>query len=444
MNNVISLELNELNFEFIQRYIAAGKLPNFARLLERYTLFETVAESGYPDLEPWIQWPTVYTGKAFADHGVFRLGDIVGSGHEQIWELLEKRGVSVGAISPMNAENRCRHADFFVPDPWTVTQVTGDAGLQELAGLIAAAVNGNATPGSGPGDGKIARKLAPYLLRYSRMLAYPQYLHVLWYARRYKWAKAAFLDRFLADLFMKQRRQHGTQFASLFLNAGAHIQHHHMFESDVYEGEQENPAWYSTAKMDGVDPLLFIYDLYDHVLGDMLALPDTRLLVTTGLSQKPNAHTIYQYRFNRHADTLARLGVTDFEVVPRMSRDFLLTFEDDEATKRAARRMAQVRCRENPLFTVEERNRSLFCQIAYFGPSDGLREVIVDGQTQDLEQAVSLVSIENGIHRTIGYHIDTGILAGERGANPQIPLTEVFHQMLACFPADTKALSLAA
>jgi hypothetical protein len=216
-----------------------------------------------------------------------------------------------------------------------------------------------------------------------------------------------------------------------------------MFESTVYDGEQENPLWYSTAKADGVDPLFFCYDLYDHILGDMMALPDTRLLVSTGLSQKPNARTIYQYRFNHHADTLRVLGVEDFVAVPRMSRDFLLEFTNEEATTRAAQRMNTIRCQGDPLFTVEVRDRSLFCQIGYFGPQEGLRDVIVDGRTENLEQTVSLVSIENGIHRTIGYHVDTGI--GKGVANARIPLTEVFERMRACFPDPLgSSVSLAA
>ena len=34
---------------------------------------------------------------------MFRLGDVVNTDIEQIWERLERRGLSVGAISPMNA-----------------------------------------------------------------------------------------------------------------------------------------------------------------------------------------------------------------------------------------------------------------------------------------------------------------------------------------------------
>ena len=64
----------------------------------------------YEHLEPWIQWVTAHTGLDFAEHGVFRLGDIVARDLPQIWEQLEEKGLRVGAICPMNAKHRLKDA----------------------------------------------------------------------------------------------------------------------------------------------------------------------------------------------------------------------------------------------------------------------------------------------------------------------------------------------
>src|SRR5688572_24064360 len=126
MHPVLLLELNEVSFDYVRAYIERGELPTFKYLLDTYGCSETTSEERYEELEPWIQWVTVHTGKALAEHGVFRLGDIGRlNGVEQIWERLEReRSVRVGAISPMNAENRISRG-FFVPDPWTSTPATG-------------------------------------------------------------------------------------------------------------------------------------------------------------------------------------------------------------------------------------------------------------------------------------------------------------------------------
>ena len=62
-------------------------------------------ENNYRLLEPWVQWVTVYTGKTFNEHKVFRLGDIVNNPKlSQLFEELETKEVSVGAVSPLTQE----------------------------------------------------------------------------------------------------------------------------------------------------------------------------------------------------------------------------------------------------------------------------------------------------------------------------------------------------
>lgn len=420
---LVSLELNELSFDLVREYCARGKLPVFARLLREHTLFETVAEAAHPLLEPWIQWPTVYSGKSYAEHHLFRLGDAVDSRHPQVWEILEAEGVSVGAVSPINARNGCRQADFFIPDPWTVTAVSGEEPLVRLHAIVRDAVNANAHDRRGALA--LGRSLLPFLVKYASPRSASEYARILGCAARHKWARAVFLDRFLADLFLNLRARKCTQFASLFLNAGAHIQHHYFYDAAVYDGEGRNPDWYSGLRPRGIDPLLFVYEAYDRILADMLALPDTRLLVTTGLSQRPNPDCIYQYRFKDHCSSLAKLGIAGGHVVPRMSRDFLIEFESEVEARAGERRMAELSCAGEPLFAVENRGNSLFCQIAYFGPAEAFADI-------GLADQVTLVSIENGIHQTKGYHLDTDVAAGA-GASQSIPLAEIFWKMRSAF-----------
>src|SRR3546814_16922106 len=103
-------------------------------------------------------------------------------------------------------------------------------------------------------------------------------------ATQYKWAKAAFLDRLLTDMTFSLMRKHRPDYVSLFLNAGAHIQHPHMYDSAIYPDYRSNPGWYSKAPQTDVDPLLFIYEVYDEIVPHAMALPDTTLLIPTGLS----------------------------------------------------------------------------------------------------------------------------------------------------------------
>ena len=69
---------------------------------------------------------------------------------------------------------------------------------------------------------------------------------------------------------------------------------------------------------------------------------------------------------------------------------------------------------------------ALFCQIGLFRTFEAFASVEQDGRTFDLTKEVALVSIENGLHRTIGFHIDTAISARGNGEIKTIPLTDIF------------------
>jgi hypothetical protein len=423
--SVISLELNELNFHFVEKFVAAGELPHFARLLRETQLFETDAEKSYPHLEPWIQWPTVYTGMTFAQHQIFRLGDAVNHGHRQIWEDLEAHGVSVGAVSPMNAPNRCANPDFFLPDPWTETPLTAPPRVAKLFELVRTVVNNNAA--GNLSVAKLGRELLPLAFPFVNKKQLPSYLPILKKAVKYKWAKAAFLDRLLVDLFTHEVRRLGTQYASLFLNAGAHIQHHHMYDSAAYDGERRNPAWYSAAAENDVDPLLCIYRVYDDVVGELRALPGVRLMITTGLSQVANQRDHYQYRIADFDRLFQAIDLANVTVQPLMSRDFLLKFPNAAATNRARELLEGIYCEGESLFRIENRGESLFCQVGYFGAPEGLKAIEMGGSLCDRSADFVLVSIENGIHQTIGYHFDTAV--PKASAKEIIPLTEVHGRL---------------
>ena len=64
-------------------------------------------------LEPWIQWLTIYNGKKANEHKIIRLGDGVNCNFNSIFKDLENKGISVGAISPMNIGNNLKTPKYF-------------------------------------------------------------------------------------------------------------------------------------------------------------------------------------------------------------------------------------------------------------------------------------------------------------------------------------------
>jgi hypothetical protein len=257
----------------------------------------------------------------------------------------------------------------------------------------------------------------------ARVRNYRRYAGYAAAATRRPWNKAIFLDLLLADLFAAEVRHHRPHFASLFLNAAAHIQHHYMFSSAVYAGTMRNPDWYVTA---GVDPLLDVYRAYDDILGDLLAtFPHARLMLATGLHQDPHPTLTYYWRLRDHAAFLAKLGVRFATVEPLMSRDFVVRFQSaGDATVAAAVLRGVTDDSGIALFEVDNRGSDLFVMLTY--PREIRRETRYRAGNrwfEGLRDDVAFVAIKNGQHHGTGYFADAGkVQSPERD---RFPLKEI-------------------
>lgn len=401
---LLLLELNEVNFEYVEAYTRRGELPNFAALFQQHGFTRTTSETSYEQLEPWIQWVTAHTGKSLAEHAVFRLGDIATRDIPQIWELLEERGLKVGAISPMNAKHRLRDPAFFVPDPWTRTEISAPPLLRKLYAALTQAVNENAT------SRLTAASLTGLLggvAGYARAQNYSRYALFALGSIGRPWRRALFLDLLLADVFIGEVLRTRPHFASLFVNAAAHIQHHYMYCAAPYDGPHRNPQWYVAA---GVDPVLEAYSLYDTIIGQLRRRVPARLMLATGLHQVPHRERTFYWRLREHKAFLRSIDVPFTRVEPRMSRDFLIACADKQMAARAAERLERAQALDGtPLFEVDNRGSDLFVMLTY--PQEitpDFRFRIEQREFAGLRDQVAFVALKNGEHDGIGYFLDTG------------------------------------
>ncbi len=408
MKKLVLVALNELNFDVVRRYTQFLELPNFGKLLARHNI-TTRSESHYEQLEPWIQWVSVHSGMTADQHGIFRLGDIVGSDVPQIFEQLEKQGISVGSVCAMNAENRLADPAYFVPDPWTRTPSDGSWWSRALGEAVSQAVNDNA---HGRISGKSLLHLVLGLMRFANPRRYLTYLRLALRSRGAPWRKALFLDLFLHDLHRSLHGSRQPQFSTVFFNAGAHIQHHYFFNARGNPGANlANPAWYVDSNADPMGEMLEVYDL---ILGDYLSRGDADLIVATGLTQRPYDRIKHYYRLRDHADFLRQVGIGFLDIAPRMTRDFLVGFADAQAADDARVVLAAITVGEKclPLFgEIEVRGRELFVTLTYpeeIGPST---MAAVSGRAFALAPHVAFVAIKNGMHDATGYAFFSGRVA---------------------------------
>ena len=402
-HKTILLGLNELNFDYIKYYVSKGLLPNFKSIFDKNKILKTSSENDYNLLEPWIQWVTVHTGLSFSDHLIFRLGDMVGRKDlTQIFEEIESNGYSVGAVSPFNTENRLKKPAFFIPDPWTKTKPSRGFLINAIYSSISQLVNDNSHTGF------------KFSSIFGILLAFIIYVPInnwFFYFKnlinfRKPGIKAVILDSLLSDTFISLFKKSKPDFSNLFLNSGAHIQHHYLFNSEAYDGDLENPDWYCKK---GYDPLIRILKLYDKILGRLLKIKNLKLIIATGLHQSPHEKLTYYWRLKNHKQFMNKIGLNNFnELLPRMSRDFLINFKskkDAESAENIFNSFIMESDNKN-IFRVDNRGLSLFVELIYPGDIE-YDQTICSSKfniiIKDFRSYVSFVAIKNGEHNGTGY-----------------------------------------
>ena len=404
---LLFIQLNEINFDIVDKYLLASnksKFKNFRILKDNFNSFNTYAEDKYENLEPWIQWVSVNLGKDFNQHKIFRLGDIVNFPEEkQVFEKIEKRGFKVGAISPMNAANRLKNPSYFIPDPWTDTSSDGSAFSERVALMLKQTVNDNASGKLSIGS---VFTIIEIILRTLNLKSTIFLIKLIFSSLIKPWKKSLVLDYLIHLLHIYLIKKKKPNFSSIFFNAGAHIQHHYLHNSKHIRDLTKNPKWYLNPSSDPIEDML---EVYDQIIGDYIKLYEnnSKLLISTGLRQVPYDTKKFYYRLKNHSNFLTNIGVKFSKVLPRMTRDFEIIFDNKKNKENKKKILEKIKTKKNHLNIfneIEERENSLFVTLTY--PHEVQKKdrlTINDNLELNFFDEIVFVAIKNGKHDTKGY-----------------------------------------
>lgn len=348
--STIVLEFNELSPTLLDRFITAGYLPNFQRLRDGALVAVTDAEEVAPNLEPWIQWVTVHTGLAFAEHGCFKLNDGAALAAPRIWDLVSRSGRTNWICGSMNAAVQPGFLGHFLPDPWATEPVSLPAShFEHYTHLVRSYVQEHsAEPDVSPRDfARFGRFMLGHGLSAQSILAAIAQL-AQERTNNVKWRRAMILDRLQWDLFRSIHRSVKPHFSTFFINSTAHFQHFHWreFEPELFGIQPSEQDLHAHR-----DTVLEGYLNMDRVVGQALAMTgrDDNLVLLTALGQQPmlthegdGGRQIFRHR--DIARLLAFAGVSPgWSYAPVMSQQFLLHFESEDAAMVAAERIEALR-----------------------------------------------------------------------------------------------------
>ena len=148
-----------------------------------------------------------------------------------------------------------------------------------------------------------------------------------------------------------------------------------------------------------------ILKLYDKIIGDYLN-KNYNLLVATGLSQVKYDRIKFYYRLKNHENFLNKIGINFKKVFPRMTRDFLIEFENENLALDAATQLKNITIdkKENLFGMIENRGKSLFVTLTYPNEIKDSNDLYFNNDIihKGLED-LTFVAIKNGMHSREGY-----------------------------------------
>ena len=395
--SVVFIQLNEINFEIVKSYIKEGHKLQFLEKIINESI-NTVEEEEYQNLEPWIQWLTCFKGEPFRKHKIFRLGDgLKLIGNNIFTDFSKKMKKSCGAICPMNVSSKGGDFDFFIPDPWSNEKPKGGFSLRLINQAIKKGVNNNRRKKI---DFINQIKLLIGLFFNIRFRDFQKLLNYFFKIKKKSFRKALFLDYILVLLHQNLIAKNKTEFSSIFLNAGAHLQHHYFLNSNVVKNST-NPSWYLD---NDLDPILEALFLYEELVSSYKKL-GYKIILMTGLQQIPTKECEFYYRLDNHNSFLDFLGIKYKDVHPRMTRDFEILFSSNFQRDDASKALSNIEDKngEKLFGEIEIRDKSIFCSLTFNKEILKTKRFFYYGKKIDIYNWVNFVAIKNGIHNKKGY-----------------------------------------
>ena len=395
----IIIQFNEANFDLIEKYCKKYDLSHLSKIINFPTKLITSSEDEYSNLEPWIQWYSFYTGLSYKEHKTFHLGDCLKSNHDNFVENMSKE-YDIGIFGSMNLRPSQRYK-IFIPDPWTEAYSDKSISSYYVNLAIKVLVNSNARL-------KLSYKS---ILGLIILIGFPKNLKkvniiikiLFSYINKSRSHLASYFDYLYFSYALKRINNNNINFALIFLNGLAHIQHHYFLSSENVKSN--NPSWYDN----GEDQILKSLNIYNDLFKKLEVLDDAEIWVVTGLTQEPQEKPIIYWRFKNHMNILKEFLNLNLKVFTRMTRDFEIEYynEDDCAIIKNFLENSYLIDESNLQYKAftnidfSKKNR-VFVTFAY----DGENENIILNWNKlktSLKGKLDFVAIKNGKHNGSGW-----------------------------------------
>lgn len=440
---IIVLEFNELSPVLMNRFIAAGELPNFAKLRDRSKVFTTdTVDHGAKELEPWVQYCSAHTGVRASVHGIWRLGQGHAYTGPRYWDVAAQENLRVLLWGSMNIGVQSPFSGTVIPDPWSATEALRLVSPTELLPLVEFVRNqvqkhtqNNQT------EWRAIISLVRYLVFHGITSRTVTLIirHILSEGTSHqRWRRALLLDRILTDVFVHYYEKTHPHLATLFLNSTAFVQHRYwrnmepeMFQVQPTPEEQKANA---TAILSG-------YKNMDEIVGQLARIaPHARFILCTAHSQQP--HLLHEqtggkvaYRPNSFDQFLKILEIENADSVePVMAEQFRILFKSTTDVERAAATLESVLLRGERALKLQVNGNEIFCSCRIRGSVEAGENVSFGLESVKSAPFFSLFyridGLKSGRHHPDGILWISDPITSPGKANEKVPITSVAPTIL--------------
>lgn len=287
---VLLVEFNEITWRLADPLCVRGELPVLAESIRLGARGTPLANEEPPNLDPWIAWTTVHTGRPQEEHGVRFLEQPPETVRgPRLADLAADAGKSVGVFGTiMSWPPRRDVRGFWVPSTFAPGPETFPEELRPLQEL-----NLSQTRAHSPVAGRPRASAASLLLRLLRLGLRPSTIAELasFLVRsrlrpHRAWEKVSLQPLINLDVFEAAYRRHRPDFATFHTNHVAHYMHRYWRAFDP-SSFRAKPSPEESRRYGEAIP--FGYRSADRLLGRLVRLagPDTVVVLASGLGQRP-------------------------------------------------------------------------------------------------------------------------------------------------------------
>ncbi len=422
MRPLLVLEINEIPWRLLDRYLTVPEYPNIREFFSRSSHYTSIAvDSG--ELSPWVTWPSMHRGMSNESHGVFNLGqDPATFKGAPIWQEILNDREAVGVCGAMQSWPPIEpgKGGFYVPDTFAHDATCFPKYLEPLQSLNLSQVKKNPRVLSAalPSASEIWQLLSCATragIRIKTALRIAQQLLRERFDRSLVTRRPVFQTILFWDVFRKHFNPASPPaYSSFFTNHVAGVMHRYW--KDVF------PEDFSATEASSVsrEPLMrFALSVLDEMMADVLAWtkvnPELAVVFASSMGQGP-VHRDYHEGMELHIVSvdalLAAGGLSKDDYKPLLAMIPQVAADIPDHTKRAQVIAWLSACHAtsgSPLFDVRVIGISLSISTRLPPRSDietGMASS-PSGSRAFAELGIRAVEIEAGS----GYHIPEGTFA---------------------------------